>query len=58
MREETITVVSAKNLSLLSNILDLPCNCTLSIIAVTRFKLIGTLVELTPTADYFFVLKS
>jgi hypothetical protein len=46
MREETITVVSAKNLSLLSSILYLLCSCTLTIITVTRFKLIGTLVEL------------
>ncbi len=43
-REETITVVSAKNLSLLSSSLDLLCNCTLSLITVNRFKLIGTLV--------------
>jgi hypothetical protein len=45
-REQTITVVSAKNLSLLSSSLYLLCNCTLSIITVTRFKSIGTLVEL------------
>ena len=43
-REETITVVSAKNLSLLSSSLDLLCNCKLSLITVNRFKLIGTLV--------------
>ena len=43
-REEIITVVSAKNLSLLSSILYLLCSCTLTIITVTRFKLIGTLV--------------
>ena len=43
-REETITVVSAKNLSLLSSRLCLPCDCTLSINWVIRFKLIGTLV--------------
>jgi hypothetical protein len=47
MREETITVVSAKNLSLLSSILYLLCNCTLTINTVTRFKLIGTLIEST-----------
>ena len=44
-REETITVVSAKNLSLLSSRLCLPCDCTLSIIWVIRFKLIGTMLE-------------
>ena len=44
-REETITVVSAKNLSLLSSTLCLPCDCTLSFIRVIRFKLIGTLLE-------------
>ena len=43
-REETMTVVSAKNLSLLSSRLCLPCDCTLSINWVIRFKLIGTLV--------------
>jgi len=44
-RAETITVVSAKNLSLLSSRLCLPCDCTLSFISVIRFKLIGTLLE-------------
>lgn len=44
-REQTITVVSAKNLSLLSSILYLLCNCTLRIITVTRFKSIGTSIE-------------
>ena len=44
-REETTTVVSAKNLSLLSNRLCLPCDCTLSFIWVIRFKLIGTMLE-------------
>ena len=44
-REETTTVVSAKNLNLLSSRLCLPCDCTLSVISVIRFKLIGTLLE-------------
>ena len=44
-REETIIVVSAKNLSLLSSRLCLPCDCTLSNIRLTRFKLIGTTLE-------------
>jgi len=44
-REETIIVVSAKNLSLLSRRLCLPCDCTLSIISMIGFKLIGTVLE-------------
>lgn len=44
-REETIIVVSAKNLSLLSSRLWLPCDCTFFNIRMTRFKLIGTALE-------------
>jgi len=58
-REETIIVVSAKNLSLLSSRLCLPCDCTLSIIGITRFKLIGTFLEhmLDDYYRYWLVLR-